>query len=78
MKELVCTNPKNYKLTLNKTYLVVEDEGETVKIINDTNKTVRYYKDLFEEVVEEEAIPEPEPVIARTEQDLIESISSDG
>jgi hypothetical protein len=46
-------------------------------IINDSNKTVRYYKDLFTEV-EEEVIPEPEPVIVRTEQDLIDSIDSDG
>jgi hypothetical protein len=76
MKELVCTNPKNYKLTLDKKYLVVEDEGETVKVINDNNRTVRYYKDLFQEV-EEEVIPEPEPVIVRTEQDLIDSITSD-
>jgi len=46
-------------------------------IVNDSNKTVRYYKDLFQEV-EEEVIPEPEPIIVRTEQDLIESIASDG
>jgi hypothetical protein len=77
MEKLVCTNPKNYNLTLNKEYPIVIDEGETVKIVNDNNKTVRYYKDLFEEVVEEEeVIPEPEPeVIARTEQDLIDSIT---
>ena len=77
MNELICTNPKNYKLTLNKKYTVVIDEGETVMIVNDSNKTVRYYKDLFEEV-EEEVIPEPEPVVVRTEQDLINSITSDG
>ena len=77
MNELICTNPKNYKLTLNKKYTVVIDEGETVMIVNDSNKTVRYYKDLFEEV-EEEVIPEPEPVVVRTEQDLIDSITSDG
>ena len=77
MNELICTNPKNYKLTLDKKYTVVIDEGETVMIVNDSNKTVRYYKDLFEEV-EEEIIPEPEPVIVRTEQDLIDSIASDG
>ena len=75
MNELICTNPKNYKLTLDKKYTVVIDEGETVMIINDSNKTVRYYKDLFQEV-EEEIIPEPEP-IPRTEQDLINSIASD-
>ena len=76
MNELICTNPKNYKLTLDKKYTVVIDEGETVMIVNDNNKTVRYYKDLFQEV-EEEIIPEPE-VIPRTEQDLIDSIASDG
>ena len=76
MNELICTNPKNYKLTLDKKYTVVIDEGETVMIVNDSNKTVRYYKDLFEEV-EEEIIPEPEPVVVRTEQDLIDSIASD-
>ena len=77
MNELICTNPKNYKLTLDKKYIVVIDEGDTVMIINDSNKTVRYYKDLFQKV-EEEIIPEPEPVIVRTEQDLIDSITSDG
>ena len=77
MNELICINPKNYKLTLDKKYTVVIDEGETVMIVNDSNKTVRYYKDLFEEV-EEEVIPEPEPVVVRTEQDLIDSITSDG
>lgn len=77
MNELICTNPKNYKLTLNKKYTVVIDKGETVMIVNDSNKTVRYYKDLFQEV-EEEVIPEPEPIVARTEQDLIDSITSDG
>ena len=77
MNELICINPKNYKLTLDKKYTVVIDEGETVMIVNDSNKTVRYYKDLFEEV-EEEVIPEPEPVVVRTEQDLIDSITNDG
>lgn len=77
MDELICTNPKNYKLTLDKKYTVVIDEGETVMVVNDSNKTVRYYKDLFQEV-EEEVIPEPEPIVVRTEQDLIDSITSDG
>lgn len=77
MNELICTNPKNYKLTLDKKYTVVIDEGDTVMIVNDSNKTVRYYKDLFQEV-EEEIVPEPEPVVVRTEQDLINSITSDG
>jgi hypothetical protein len=76
MEKLICTNPKNYNLTLNKEYPIVIDEGETVMIVNDNNKTVRYYKDLFEEIVEEEVVPEPEPeIVARTEQDLIDSIT---
>ena len=78
MNELICTNPKNYKLTLDKKYTIVIDEGDTVMIVNDSNKTVRYYKDLFQEVEEEVVIPEPEPVVVRTEQDLINSITSDG
>jgi hypothetical protein len=76
MKELICINPKNYKLTESNKYTVVIDEGDTVMIVNDNNKTVRYYKDLFEEV-EEEIIPEPELVVVRTEQDLIDSITND-
>jgi len=75
MNELICTNPKNYKLTLDKKYVVVIDEGETVMIVNDKNQTARYYKDLFQEVEEEIAF-EPEPVVIRTEQDLIDSIVS--
>lgn len=79
MKKLICINPKNYKLTLDKEYSIVIDEGETVLLINDNNKTVRYYKDLFQEIEEEiEIIPEPEPVAVRTEQDLIDSITNDG
>jgi len=77
MKELICVNPKNYKLTEGNNYTIVIDEGDTIMIVNDSNKTVRYYKDLFQEV-EEEVIPEPEPVIVRTEQDSIDSIASDG
>lgn len=74
MKELVCINPKNYKLTEGKNYIVITDEGDTVMIINDNNKTVRYYKDLFNEIPEEEVVEVP----ARTEQDLINSIGVEG
>lgn len=78
MKKLICTNPKNYKLTLNKEYLIVIDEEDTVMLINDNNKTVRYYKDLFQLVQEELVAPEPIVIIPRTEQDLIDSIEIDG
>ena len=33
MNELICVNPKNYRLTLDKKYTVVIDEGETVMIV---------------------------------------------
>ena len=77
MKELICINPKNYKLTDGNRYSVITDEGDSVMIINDNHKAARYYKELFEEV-DDEIIPEPEPVVVRTEQDLIDSITSDG
>ena len=77
MKELICVNPKNYKLTEGNKYTVIADEGDSVMIVNDNYKAARYYKELFEEV-EDEIIPEPEPVVVRNEQDLIASITSDG
>lgn len=70
----ICINPKNYKLTQGKPYLIVEEEEDYILIINDNNKTQRYAKDLFEDEVE--AIPDaPPPPPRRTEQDCINSIS---
>ena len=72
----ICTNPKNYKLTQGKEYVVVSEEEEYVLIINDNNKTQRYAKELFEEqdiTVEEEVIP---LLPQRTEQDCINSIQA--
>ena len=71
MKKLKCINPKNYKLTQNGEYEIVEDGVEFVKIINDSGKTVRYSKELFQEEVVPVA-PPPPPAI--TEQDCINSI----
>lgn len=74
MKKLKCINPKNYRLTQNGEYEVVEDGVEFVKIINDSGKTVRYSKELFQE----EVVPvAPPPPPARTEQDCINSIIID-
>ena len=71
MKKLKCINPKNYRLTQNGEYEIVEDGVEFVKIINDSGKTVRYSKELFQE----EVVPvAPPPPPARTEQDCINSI----
>lgn len=76
----ICINPKNYKLTQGKEYYIVDEEDGYFLLVNDSNKTVRYYSDLFddiEEAVEEVAPPTPP---ARTEADVISSlnVTSDG
>lgn len=69
MNKFKCTNTKNYKLTLNQEYDILEEDGNYVVLVNDAGKTVRYYKELFEELV---------PAPARTEQDCISSINRHG
>ena len=72
----ICTNPKNYKLTQGKIYEILDEEDGYFLLVNDSNKTVRYYSDLFgdvEEAVEEVAPPPPPP--ARTEADVISSLN---
>ena len=70
----ICTNPKNYKLTQGKVYEILDEEDGYYLLINDSNKTVRYYSDLFTDV--EEAVQEvaPPPPPARTEADVINSL----
>lgn len=68
MENLICTNPKNYKLTEGKEYEILKVEQGNVFLINDSGKTVRYSQDLFEEIAQEVAIPD------RTELDIINSI----
>ena len=71
----ICINPKNYKLTQGKIYEILDEEDGYFLLVNDSNKTVRYYSDLFgdiEEAVEEVAPPLPP---ARTEADVISSLN---
>ena len=71
----ICTNPKNNKLTQGKVYEILDEEDGYFLLVNDSNKTVRYYSDLFadgEEAVEEVAPPPPP---ARTEADVISSLN---
>lgn len=71
----VCINSKNYKLTQGNEYQILQQEDGYYLIVNDSNKTVRYYSDLFddvEEAVEEVAPPTPP---ARTEADVISSLN---
>ena len=71
----ICTNPKNYKLTQGKVYEILDEEDGYYLLVNDSNKTVRYYSDLFGDVEEavEEVAPPPPP--ARTEADVISSLN---
>lgn len=71
----ICTNPKNYKLTQGKVYEILDKEDGYFLLVNDSNKTVRYYSDLFGDVEEavEEVAPPPPP--ARTEADVVSSLN---
>lgn len=71
----ICTNPKNYKLTQGKVYDILDEEDGYFLLVNDSNKTVRYYSDLFDDVEEavEEIVPPLPP--ARTEADVISSLN---
>ena len=71
----ICINPKNYKLTQGKVYEILDEEDGYYLLVNDSNKTVRYYSDLFDDVEEavEEVAPPPPPV--RTEADVISSLN---
>lgn len=73
----ICTNPKNYKLTQGKVYEILDEEDGYYLLVNDSNKTVRYYSDLFDDVI---AIPDEETIVppappARTEADVISSLN---
>ena len=71
----ICINPKNYKLTQGKVYEILDEEDGYFLLVNDSNKTVRYYSDLFGDIEEavEEVAPPPPP--ARTEVDVISSLN---
>ena len=76
----ICINPKNYKLTQGKVYEILDEEDGYFLLVNDSNKTVRYYSDLFDDVEEsnetvEAFTPPPPPPPARTEADVISSLN---
>ena len=76
MKKLKCTNPKDYKLTLNGEYEILYESTDLVTIVNDSGKKVNYAKSLFTAVAATPPPPPPPP--ARTEQDCINSIEING
>ena len=71
----ICTNPKNYKLTQGKVYEILDEEEGYFLLVNDSNKTVRYYSDLFDDVEEAQPVAPPPPPPARTEADVISSLN---
>ncbi len=71
----ICTNPKNYKLTQGKVYEILDEEDGYFLLVNDSNKTVRYYSDLFSDAEETEQQVAPPPPPARTEADVISSLN---
>ena len=71
----ICTNPKNYKLTQGKVYEILDEEDGYFLLVNDSNKTVRYYSDLFDDVEEAVEGVAPPPPPARTEADVISSLN---
>jgi hypothetical protein len=76
MKQVKCTNPKNFRLTLNSNYIVLAEENNFYSLTNDSGKIVKYSTSLFEdvEVVIQAPVAPPVIVIPRTEQDCINSI----
>ncbi len=72
MTKLKCKNTKNYKITLNAEYDIEEEDGNYVKIINDSGKLVRYDRSLFEDVNTVPPPPPPPPI--RTQAQIIQSI----
>jgi len=75
MNKLKCIDNNGYKLTVGSEYNMITEDREFYFLINDSNRTVRYNKRLFE-LVSEETLVVAAPVV-RTEQDMINSIVYD-
>lgn len=71
-----CINAKNYKLTVDKVYEIIDEEGEFYTLINDANKAVSYSKALFKNTPKEKTVkvappvPVPPPVIITHLEDV--------
>lgn len=78
---IICINPKNYKLQLNKVYSVVDELNNYYVIVNDAGMISKYGKTLFE-VQQENAMNQQnaefqneEPVTRKlTEDEMIEHL----
>lgn len=72
-EKIKCTDNRGYTLTNDQEYDVVRREGKFIFVVNDKDKLARYSAEMFEE---EAPLPPPPP--PRTEQDCINSISTQG
>lgn len=80
MKTIVCKNPKTFKLTKGKQYVVNSESDDYFYISNDKGLNVKYSSDLFENpVIEATATITQElptaPPPPKTEAQLIETIA---
>lgn len=66
MKKIKCINASNFKITEGQEYEAIKESQDFYFLVNDAGNTVKYGKSYFEKVVE---------APARTEQDMIDSIS---
>ena len=58
VKKIICTNPKNYKLTKNKVYEVITKKNKFYLLKNDSGLPLLYSEELFEEYQEDSIIKE--------------------
>lgn len=72
MKKIKCIETKNYKLTLNLFYDVIDETDNNYVMRNDSGAKVNYSKKLFktEEELIIEALPLPKPVPLTLQQEL--------
>lgn len=77
--QVICKNPKTFKLTQGNVYTVILEKESSYTIINDNNSSQNYSKTLFDEFEIPTPVPPPPPVVRRvSEEDVLETIVNDG
>lgn len=77
--QVICKNPKTFKLTQGNVYTVILEKESSYTIINDNNSSQNYSKTLFDEFeIPTPIVPPPPPVVRRvSEEDVLETIVND-
>jgi len=76
--QVICKNPKTFKLTQGNVYTVILEKESSYTIINDNNSSQNYSKTLFDEFEIPTPVPPPPPVVRRvSEEDVLETIVND-